>query len=162
MRFFLTIVATLVLGTPAAHASHDHKNYPGMLCTKASGFGSVGISNGRVYNTSATYSLTVNCPITRDRFDSDGITDGSEVWVSDGHAALDITCKLISGYNTSSSTSYHEETSSGTGYQVLWFDGGGIDDDDSHFYYLSCVLPVTSGGVPSYIVAYEIEEDYTE
>jgi hypothetical protein len=157
MRLVLLFLVTVTLGSRAAHATTDTKTFPGLACVKSSGSGTASISSGSMYNSSATSTVMVTCPITRDWFSDIGLTSGTEVWVSDQSTSVAVTCILYARDMTNGDLlDYEIHSSSGTGVQVLEF-AGPLSGDDDAYYYMECLVPAKDSGY-SYVKGYSTVE----
>jgi hypothetical protein len=164
----LVAVFTMAIGAAQAHAT-DNKIYPGNMCVRWQG-PTPAFELGSIKNTGTTI-LHLDCPVIRDRINN-GIRSG---WVDvvDNNLSSDFlnnpnmqVCATLFRVSRVGSTTF---TTLGTGPVCSRSGGltsqrlslGGLSHSPhAHYFYRISIPPVpSSGGGPSSVISYHVEEN---
>lgn len=161
-RLFTTVSAVAVMsgafGTTAAYAfPGDEKVFPASMCIRISGGTPSYNSNGQLFNTSSTTSMTIVCPLVRD--DVLGQWDAVQVIAIDQHLSEGVSCRGVSARpdgNTLVQTSFRTTSGNSSSGQPLLLPGA--SEVDRGAFFVRCIIPVVgaaASGVASYLIAEE-------
>lgn len=158
----LVLVGIAALGPPEASAE-DGKLYAGAECRAYSG-AIVTNSFAAVYNSSATTSASVVCPVIHDSLGDQDI-NSAVVTVIDANndaAAQRVSCRLLAHLRNNGNwfgTWTSEQFSIDGDPATLNF--GNLVTSNDHHYYIRCTIPPRDQdtNAASYIVSYRVDED---
>ena len=159
------IIITPFLATSQVQAA-DENNYDASACVTISGTPTLS-TNGALTNNSFTSTLSVRCPIQRDRNHAALDSDNSFVLVRDHTNAGSVFCRLrqnlLGTLNTvtlQTVTASTDRAFSSTEYRRLPFPARSFTNTDDGSFYLWCTLPPRQdGNLGSSISSYHIDED---
>lgn len=162
-RFAPLLAATVAVAFVAVPATADDtKNYFGAGCQKEGTSGTLLVgASGAIYNTHATETLWVQCPIIHDEIW--GLTFGGEVVVKDRHYTANISCVLRETNWLTGEYGFVSRTTSGSSLDPIVLDYSALvtlpdDDRDEHYLSLRCSIPPSYSGNNSSLIAYRIDE----
>jgi hypothetical protein len=162
-KLFVIGTLGLTIALQAATALAGSTIYPGSMCVRFGGGHVVpGLSHSRIFNSSATQEMYVDCPILHQNFGLGGNDmDDADIGVIDASSSRDVSCWLASRYQVGSNiygTSGGTRVSSGFGNheQNLDFNPTGINAEN--WYYIGCNVPRSEFGRQSGNTYYRSQE----
>lgn len=164
------IISSAIIITPFLAISQvqadDANTYDASFCVTLSGTPTLSTSNALV-NNSTTTTLSVRCPIQRDRDRGTLDSDHSFILVRDHTNSGRVTCSLrqnlLGRLNTITLETITASTDiafSSTEYRELAFPARSFTNTAEGSFYLYCTLPrKQTGNLGSSISSYLIDED---
>jgi hypothetical protein len=171
MRFKVSLPIAITISILAliqtVPATAGWQLYPAAMCVRWSENNVVpSLSHSRIFNSSTTESMNVDCPVLHQNFDSSSGNnlDYAEIGMIDDNLNADVECRLASrhqegsylyGWTSAPVTTY----SAGTHEQVKVLSYSTPDRHPDNWYYISCkVPPVAPGRTMSGITYYEAHD----
>jgi len=154
----------MVLAVQSVTVFAGKQLYPGSMCVRWSGGEVVPtLNHSRIFNTSATQDMRVDCPILHQNFNrlTGNNLDDADIGLIDGHPNMAATCRLASRYQIGSNifgTTSAPRQTVGFGSHEQNFNFPGTGRHPENWYYIGCTIPRSYRGQRSGITYYSGED----
>jgi hypothetical protein len=153
----------MVIAMQSATVLAGKQLYPGAMCVRWTEGDVVPMLNhSRIFNTSSTTEMRVDCPILHQNFNSTwgNNLDDADIGVINDNPSMDTTCWLASRYQDGSVLKgrTHSRVTVGHGDHEQNLDFGGTGRHADNWYYIGCEIPRSHNGQRSGITYYSAED----
>jgi hypothetical protein len=158
-KSMLVAALGMVVAMQSATALAGKQLYPGSMCVRWTEGDVVPVLNhSRIFNTSSTKEMRVDCPILHQNFNSTwgNNLDDADIGFIDGNPGRNASCWLASRYQVGSNLYGSTDSAYSTGFgsheQNLSFAATGRHAEN--WYYIGCRIPRSHSGQRSGITYY--------
>ncbi len=162
-KFIIVSALGMVIAMQSATVLAGKQLYPGSMCVRWTASDVVPtLSHSRIFNTSSTKEMRVDCPILHQNFNSTtgNNLDDADIGIIDANPNIVTKCWLASRYQDGSvlkgSTQYRDTVGYGNHEQNI--DFGGTGRNSGNWYYIGCQIPRSHNGQQSGITYYSGED----